>query len=598
MSLEALSVSSDLRTALRVCNCWALYRNVKLFGDRRVKMKAMFDFCWSEYQLEFLGLAEYRKSRSSLEDLKLTLMHMQVEAQGRLALEFRCLAKAMNGLERQVSRLEWDPDFYKFTLTKHADEWHISTGLQASTFKVPKMSSKFSILNCISNEMRDRGIDVLYGVFKDQVDDSLAELFNTIRGCDIDRDVLRRFYEGTRARRIPNRKYQAYTGMDRKTYYKLVNFLEAISPGHWIVDGVDLNRIKNKPDTARIMNRILEECDGNLREIWEKGIKSTLNYSSRVESRRMHARQSMVMAEDDPCSKFNHDLRSLRKHKNRVPILIKDFNLYNLLKLLKVRPCPMKPYVNIVKFKPPYQIERGIKLMASIREAKFKVNYELKREAIEREQEVKDMHAHVERLIKRAEFSRIKAKKKADKLADSERRAEIRRQLDLAELEKRRKKAEEEKEFEERWERQQAEFRRGEIERAERQREELRLARIRDAQRPPVAPRRLRLTLWEGLDTVSNEVSVAAPEPPRVNPKIEARKREEALVLEKMLEIGSRWPTAQNRDTFHEDAKAELACFSSREVHSYKSKLLRNLRRRMRDTPHDQVISDFETRYE
>jgi hypothetical protein len=524
---------------------------------------------------------------------------MQVDARGKLALEFRCLAKAMDGLNKKVSRLEWDPEFYKFTLTKNADEWHINTSLQTSTFKVSKESSKFSILNRISTEMDNRGINVLYGVFKDEVDDNLANIFNTIKGCDIDRSVLRKFYEGTRARRIPNRKYQAYTGMDRKTYYKLVNFLEAISPGHWIVNGVDLNRIKTKADTEKVMQRVLQECDESLKGVWERGMKATLDYSQRVESRRTHARQTMFEADDDPCSKFNHDFRSLKKHKNRVPILIKDFNLYNLLKLLKVRPCPVKPYVNIIRFKPPYQIEKGVNLMTSIREAKFKANYELKREAIERDREIVDMHAAVERTMKRKEYSRIKAQKKADKWADSLRRAEIKRQADLLEFERQRKVREEEEAFLRLWEHQQAEDRRIRAIMEEQQRERQRLERIRDTQRgPTAAQRRNRLTLWDGLDAVSTEVTVATPPPPTVDLQKQAIDREKALVMEKMLEIGSRWPTAQNRETFYEDAKAELACFTSRDITSLRAKLLRNLRRRMRDTPHDQVISDFETRYE
>lgn len=387
--------------------------------------------------MEYLNLAQYRTSKSTREDLVWTLMHLQVQFEGDLGLEFRCLGKVFTRLSERRSPLEVEPDNYKFVLSKHSTEWHISTALQSYSFLVKKGSSINFLLQNILAEMQKRDINVLYGVFRDKADQHIVDLFNRQHNCSVTVESYRKYLKGSRFRRIPNRKYQEYSGIDRKTFYKLTNFLDALSPGAWDLCNIDMSRIKGTNAKEIIKGKVLSDCEAGLEMIWQHNLKKSIEYSETVKRRKT---LSKALLTTDTEWKLI-PLRTLKKRKNRVPILINEYCLHNLVRLVKNRPCPVKPYVDYIRHTRPYRIESRLKLMKSIREAKFSVSQSLKEEGLMLDR------IHAEEVIKarrareRVIYSRIKKEKKEAKRLEGLRRAAIRRE----EIEKKEKAKEEKK---------------------------------------------------------------------------------------------------------------------------------------------------------
>jgi hypothetical protein len=579
---------------------------MKLANSSRKKKVRAFRYFWSEYQKEYLGLKSLRTSSSSEDDLLFTLMHMQADAGGELGIEFKCLGKVMKALNNSTSTLEADPNNHKFVLSKHSTEWHISTALQTATFSVRKGSSEGFIIRKVADEMRSRGIVVLYGAFKESILVNIVSIFNTIYDSNLTLESFKSFLEGTRARRIPNAKYQKISNIDRKTYFKIVNFLEAISPGHWVMNNVDFHRIKSEKVLAHIREKILDNCDMALRMVWEDSLKKAKDYSDQVDDRRFKAETYKPCKETVSLVKiYNSKLGSLKRHKNRLPILVSDYNLHNLLRLVKKRPCPVKPYLNYIKYRPPYKIQKTKDLMESIRSHKFKVNDSLKEEALDREAEIRKMHADIKRSEERLKFSRIKAQKKEAKSKAYREKAIEQRARYTAEAERLKKKEED-----------RLEKLRIESERREAQRiAEIESERVRTAARianytpiPPLPPPRRTAGFWTILDmnrprpnTAVSEEELemqrsAEREAERGRAKearAEAKKALRAELLAKAKEIALRWKNHPDPAVFLEEAIKEIKEFDGGRDKMYCAKLVVTFKKGVKETPRNEDMSNF-----
>jgi hypothetical protein len=596
-----------LKAALTVCNSWALYRSSLIFGVRESVKVQMFQFFWQEYQMDYLGLSELRESSSPKQDLLMALMHMQADAGGELGHEFRCLGKVVQGLSQSTSKWEKEPESHKFVLSQFSDVWHISTALQTYSFLISKKSSRYLIIEKIIAEMHQRNISVLYGVFRKGMAESLVSTFNNIYGCNLTTTSFEKFISGTRARRYPNAKYQEFTQIDRKTYYKLVNFFEAISPGHWVMSNIDSKRIKGDEAMKRIKELVLEDCDDGLRAVWEDALERAREYSDKVELRRFDADAIRPTREFlNLISLYNSKLGSLRRHKNRLPVLIKDYNLYNLLKLTKKRPCPVKPYIDYIKYRPPFQIQRTKDLMEDIRSLSFKVNEDLRKEAIERDEEVKSMHRDILKAEARVRYSRIKAQKKEAKHKALLEKAAKRMEQEKVDLQKRIAREEAKRISRERWEAQRkAEEERSAILRAEAEERRRQFA----ATLPPPRPPRRTANFWTILDinqpmppvSVSREEQRQKSEEDNARRKQESREEKLAAkkqareeILAKTKEIAKRWKNHPDPELFLSEAISEIKEFGNSKDSNFCSNMVRILKRRVKDTPRNEDIRDFE----
>jgi hypothetical protein len=580
---------------------------MKLTNSSKRKKIQAFRYFWNEYQKEYLGLKDLRTSSSSEDDLLSTLMHMQADAGGELGIEFRCLGKVMKALSNSTSVLEVDPDNHKFVLSKHSTEWHISTALQSATFTVRKGSSNGFIIQKIADEMRLRGIVVLYGTFKESILVNIVSIFNTIYDSNLTLESFKSFLEGTRARRIPNVKYQKISNIDRKTYFKIVNFLEAIAPGHWVMNNVDSHRIKSEKVLKHIREKILENCDMTLRIVWEDSLRKAKEYSDRVDDRRFEAETYKPCRDTTSLIKiYNSKLGSLKRHKNRLPILICDYNLHNLLRLVKKRPCPVKPYLDYIKHRPPYEIQKTKDLMESIKSHKFKINDSLKKEALDREAEIKKMHADIKRSEERLRFSRIKAQKKEAKSKAYREKAIELRARDTAEAERLKKKEED------RLERLRLEKERREAQRIA----EIESERVRTAARianytptPPLPPPRRTAGFWTILDLNRPRPSTAVSEEElRMQKSAEeeaakARAREaraeakialRAELLAKAKEIALRWKNHPDPGVFLEEAIKEIKEFNDGRDKMFCAKLVVTFKKGVKETARDEDMSNFD----
>jgi hypothetical protein len=577
-----LKAASALRVALKVCNCWSLYCNAKIFSQKKSVFSTMYKYFLEEYQMEYLGLSEYRSSSSTEEDLLRTLIHLQVQYKGELGLEFRCLGKAISKLEVRTSPLEVEPNFHKFVLSKHATEWHISTALQTYSFLVSKSSTTQLLLEKVMEEMKKKGILVLYGIFRDKIDQHMIDIFNEQHGCNVTIESYRKYLQGSRLHRIPNQKYQAFCGIDRKTFYKLTNFLDAMSPGSWNSGNLDVNRIKGQRAKDIIVGKVLASCDVAMEEIWIHNLNESLNYAKKAEKRK---NESHMRVTADPEVWHHRPLKTLKKRKNRVPIFIKEYCLYNLLRLVKNRPCPLKPYVNLVRFGRPYKIDLRVKLMSSIRTANFTVSQSLKTEGQELDQRYMEDVVRSRRARERAYYTRLKKEKKLARKLAADQRAKRHRE----EYEK--KKAKREKEEAERAalaalaeEEEKAE----EPPPAPAIEEPLMVKRARN----PVQTSRLNLApifTIEPKAEPENELEALKRE---AEEEYEAEKKEATILLTtKTLEISKKWKHATDRMDYLKSARKEMRAISSSQT--LVNKFMKILKEETKDLPFGEDMPDI-----
>jgi hypothetical protein len=299
-------------------------------------------------------------------------------------------------------------------------------------------------------------------------------------------------------------------------------------------------------------------------------------------------------------------LGSLKRHKNRLPILICDYNLHNLLRLIKKRPCPVKPYLDYIKYRPPYKVQKVKDLMESIRSHKFKVNDSLKKEALDRETEVRKMHADIKRSEERLRFSRIKAEKKEARNKAYREKAIEQRARYTAEAERLKKKEED----------------RLEKLRIEREREEARRIAARESEKanmaarianytpmPPLPPPRKTAGFWTILDVNRPKPNVAVSEEELRMKKAaeaeaerararearaEAKKALRAELLAKAKEIALRWKNHPDPSAFLEEAIEEIKEFEGGRDKMYCAKLVVTFKKGVKETPRDEDMSNFD----
>jgi hypothetical protein len=542
----------------------------------------MYKYFLEEYQMEYLGLSEYRSSTSTEEDLLRTLIHLQVQYKGELGLEFRCLGKVISKLATKTSPLEVEPDFHKFVLSKHDTEWHISTALQTYSFLVSKGSTTQFLLERVMGEMKKRGILVLYGIFRDKIDQHMMDIFNEMHGSSVSIESYRKYLQGSRLRRIPNRKYQTFCGIDRKTFYKLTNFLDAMSPGSWNSGNLDVSRIKGQKAKEIIVEKTLASCDVAMEEIWKHNLNESTSYAKRVEQRKHDSHMRLTA---DPEARLHSSIKTLKKRKNRLPIFVKEYCLYNLLRLVKNRPCPLKPYVNLVKFGRPYKIDLRAKLMSSIRAANFSASQSLKAEGQEIDRRYAEEVVQSRRARERAYYTRLKKEKKLAKKLAADQRAKRHKE----EYEKRKAKKEKE-----------------EAERAA-------LAALAEeeekVEEPPPAPvideplmvRRWRKPVQESRLNLAPIFTIeqrAIPEDEmeilrrEAEEEYEAEEREATILLTaKTLEISKRWKHATDRMDYLKSARKEMRAISNSQI--IVNRFMKILKEETKDLPFGEDMPDI-----
>lgn len=320
-------------------------------------------------------------------------VRLNIKSSNSMGLEFQCLDLCFKACLKETfetSILETEPEYYKFKIEKIDDSiWHISKRLQDYNLKIPKILKKDIILLQLKDYLIANNIDLIFGLFKVDKLKSLASIFNNLNDEKINNDILEKFMEGCFLKRIPNKKYQKVTGIDRKTHYKICNFLESISPGSWYSEGSDSRRRLNDHDLGKIRVKIINLCHPNLADLINGEINRNYEYVSNRRERikeivkEDYLKKSKVgeqylksykykMKLSEYCTEINNNLRTMKKRINRLPNIFTDFNLYNLLKLTKKRPSPFKicvDYVRITGLKKDVMLR--INLMKELKEFKL-----------------------------------------------------------------------------------------------------------------------------------------------------------------------------------------------------------------------------------
>jgi hypothetical protein len=435
--------TQSFETAKISCPARFLLRTFLVFGGEKGLQKVMYDFYLREYQLEVCGLTQYRKSNcdNKLELLDV-LIALQTKYAGRLSPEFRCLGKLLSGLQAWVKPSKWetDPHLFKFQLTEAHSFWHISMSLQSHDFSCRKASTITYIVEIIKKEMMSRGIDILYGVFKKGILQNILDIFNEMNGESVTFESFEKFKTGIDFKCKPNQWHQNEIGMKRKTYYKLVNFLESLSPNSWVGSALDKRRLLDSEGLTKIRNKILEAAPLPAKLLWENDVGKSQAYCNRISVRKEKAKDEMEKCGSWQSERvFSKTLKPLKKRFNRLPLIERELTLFSLLRILKRRPCLLSPYKLMIRYSSRINVEAWSVLMNDVRSCQFRVSDQLKFESLRLDRERHQERVAVDRLIARKKFSAIKkAKKEARNKLAQEKSLEMQR-LYLIEAEKREK---------------------------------------------------------------------------------------------------------------------------------------------------------------
>jgi hypothetical protein len=301
-----------------------------------------------------------------------------------------------------------------------------------------------SIIDSIKREMEIRGIDILYGVFKERVLQNILNIFNEINKENVTLDSFHRFSLGVRSRCKPNREHQLEIGMKRKTYYKLINFLESLSPKSWVCSALDKRRLQKGKVLTQIKNKILDKAPDSVRLLWEAEINRCQKYSREVLARKRKARIAMFYCDDwNPEREYTRTLRPLKRRVNRLPLIEREITLFSLLKMIKKRPCPLTPYKTTIRLSGRINVEAWYRLMSDIRNIKFDASYNLKKESLNLNQQRNLEKEYVDKAIAKEKHKESKRKKRERDLEKARERDRIEDQIRQKREEEKKRKEEE-----------------------------------------------------------------------------------------------------------------------------------------------------------
>jgi hypothetical protein len=398
------------------CPAKVLLKTSIIFGHEKGLHKIMFDFYLREYQLEIYGLQLYRKSKCDTKsDLLDILMDLQVKHSGSLALEFKCLGKLISKLAdwSKPSKWEVEPEFFKFKLTESQSIWHISLSLQTYDFTCRKTHTLTQIINVVKREIEARDIDVVYGAFKDGILQNILDIFNDMNKESVTIDSFNKFKRNVDLKYKPSKWHQDQIGMKRKTYYKLVNFLESLSPKSWVCSALDKRRLQKRKGLNKIRERVLERAPDMAKPLWQLEFDKCRKYAVEMCSRRRRALDIKNACETwRGDAVFTRVLRPFKKRINRLPLIEKELTLFSLLRLVKKRPCPVSPFALMIKFSGRVNVEAWSKLMLEIRESKFFISDHLKEESIRLNKERNQESLEIRKRELRAKQSKEKRARK------------------------------------------------------------------------------------------------------------------------------------------------------------------------------------------
>jgi len=291
------------------------------------------------------------------------------------------------------------------------------------------------MVKSISEQLLEIGVYMVYGKFLDDCHQNYLDLFYKINGKRVSLESFKKFITGCKYKRIPNKAYQTEVGISRSTYYRLVNFMESIVPHCWNKGNLDTKRLVDSSQKELIRERILDNCyTEGVKEIWEEDLGKKRSYMVKKHeiynklqkmnpANEEYKSKAKILKEHNPrvydekvkryCRALGRSLKRLKKLENRIPLLFPNMNVYNIIKISKKRPCPVIPYLLMIKFTPKRLIERRFQLMLEIRNARFIVNSSLKVESKQLERERREEKERIRDEMTKLKFKRIRAERKA-----------------------------------------------------------------------------------------------------------------------------------------------------------------------------------------
>jgi hypothetical protein len=376
--------------------------------------------------------------RNTLEELFDFLVLMQMKFHGQLGIEFKCLANCLLKVEQLelASIGDFTYSEYSFSITKNmANEFHIDLTKGSGDLKVPREFTRNKKISIIRSYLLNLGIFIIYGKFMDRCHENYMEVFYSLNKIRVSTESFKKFIEGCKNKRIPNSNYQREVGINRSTYYKLINFMESIVPYCWNKGNLDPRRLVSEETQDTIRSKIFNYCkDEHIKEIWERDFRVKRSYmedkkgiydkfyklnpgreefKERAKSLLKHNLNSYEKKVKNYCRKLGRNLKKLKKLENRLPLLFPDMNVYNILKISKRRPCPVNPYIGYLRHvTPKFQVQKRCNLMKSIRERMFVVNRSLKKESWELEWQRSEEKSYIKELKYKA---LVKEKRQARK---------------------------------------------------------------------------------------------------------------------------------------------------------------------------------------